>query len=836
MVSSTANAQVAEKAYERSVDLVERLYLYPDQVVATTLLESAAENLADDVPWLLVEGIDDVVYLRHGSGEAIGSVSVASIETLAQALAALETLMLEAGYDLQGVDVRLAILQGMTNSLDRYTRILAGERLKRFDVRLKGTLVGVGATLALQNDRLVVTGLVADAPAIRAGLALGDQIVRIDGVSTINMPLREATRRIRGEKGTSVEFSVMRQDKELDLSMDRQQIVVPNVRHKVLEDKVGYIKIEHFSQRTQQNLRLSLKELEKAGALNSGLVLDLRGNTGGSLKHAAKVADEFLTSGMLLRTVGPDGGSVQNLQSRMDATDTGTEVGVPVILVVNDRTASGSEIVAGALLELERAALVGQRTYGKGTVQMIYPLDDDQVRLKLTVAEYVLAGDRRITSEALVPDVAFADVVLSKRGARYLDWGEWTAGAPWEEIVPVVTERAGWRDQPIDQGDVQVEMARRAVMRAKGTDRDSILQALKGVAAEMRIEQQQVLKDSLAAGEIDWRIEPLEAPVVPDADVTITATPKQDAVDVWTVRAEVENLGKTPIYQAVVELGSESSGTWDDLVIPVGYLPPGERVVGQLELALRTGIPLRQDLVDIELRSAGRPVLRAGQSFLRLQTSPTPTVTLEVALQGEGKDRRANILVRNRSDRTLNGVEVYFSHPGDVAVELLDRASRISSLDPRGEGAFSLGVRVGEDAPERVPLQLVIEAEGGLGKLASWIIELPLDGSPIQLQAPSVRAVDLPVSQPIGRLDLQLELEDDAGLEYAVVYVNGDKAHWIPPDEKRLLTQVPLWMKAGLNRIVVIATDDTALQTRRSFYVWGEDAAAVDATTEQPRD
>src|SRR5262249_10167246 len=150
------------------------------------------------------------------------------------------------------------------------------------------------------------------------------------------------------------------------------------------------------SQQTVENLRAAMAELDRAGALDAGLVIDLRGNTGGSMKESASVADLFLGEGLLLRTQGSDGGRVQNLQAEMFATRAGTEPDIPLVVVVDDRTASGSEILAGALLELGRAALIGTRTFGKGTVQKVYNLGPD-VRFKLTVARYILANDREIT-------------------------------------------------------------------------------------------------------------------------------------------------------------------------------------------------------------------------------------------------------------------------------------------------------------------------------------------------------------------------------------------------------------------------------------------------------
>ena len=376
VLSQGSAAGLSDRAYERTVDLVSRLYLYPDQVDAPGLLHAAANGLADEVDWLVIEEDGDSVWLRHGDGSAIGSVSVANMETLPEALQSLEALVVESGYELGDVDVRAEILKGMTSALDRYSRLLTGERLERFDERLNGTLVGVGATLRQDGAYLVVDEVSADGPAQRGGIVVGDVVVRIDGEPTTNMPLREATRRIRGDIDTTVVLTVERRTVEIDLTLLRAEVAVPNVVHKPLKGGVGYLAIDHFSNRTLDNLTAAIGELRAQGSASRGLVLDLRGNTGGVLREAARSADFFVKRGLLIRTAGPDGGHVQNLQGRMDAEDSGDEPQVPLVILVDDRTASGSEILAGALQELDRAVIVGTRTYGKGTVQKLYTLEE----------------------------------------------------------------------------------------------------------------------------------------------------------------------------------------------------------------------------------------------------------------------------------------------------------------------------------------------------------------------------------------------------------------------------------------------------------------------------
>jgi hypothetical protein len=219
-----AEAGLTERSYERAVDLIGGLYLYPEEVDAHAMLREAAESLAEELDWLMVETQGNAVNVRHGDGTLIGSVSVASLDTLPAALLSLEQLVIDTGYPVGEVDVRLELLKGMTRALDRYSRVLSGDGLDRFDVRLKGTLVGIGLNLSIVDDRLVVTRLNPLGPAEIGGVKVGDEVIRIDGRSTVNMPTREATRLIRGEEGSPVVFTVRRDGVELDLSLNRAEV------------------------------------------------------------------------------------------------------------------------------------------------------------------------------------------------------------------------------------------------------------------------------------------------------------------------------------------------------------------------------------------------------------------------------------------------------------------------------------------------------------------------------------------------------------------------------------------------------------------------------------
>ena len=821
-----AESAVSEAAYSRAIDLIDRLYLRPEEVDAVRLLHGAANGLAREIDWLIVEPSGDAVYLHHGDDTPIGSVSVASMATLPAALRSLEALVVESGFGTGRVDVRLEILRGVTMALDRYSRILAGDRLDRFDVRLKGTQVGIGAIVDIIAQKLVITSLSADGPALANGLRVGDVLLRIEGQSTVNMPVEQAMRIIRGEVDTPVELTVQRNAQVLEFNCVRAELVIANVTHRVLSENIGYIRIEYFSQRTIENLVSALDSLRNKNGLSRGLILDLRQNTGGTMKEAARSADQFLNEGLLLRTAGPNGNHVQDLQSRMDALKAGNEPEIPIIVLVDEQTASGAEILAGALFELDRAALVGYTTYGKGTVQKVYNLDEG-VRLKLTVAQYILEHDRMIAEGGLVPDVVLATIAIDAQGARFLGWDEERAGVSWESIVPIVTAREG--PARVDPDAFAIELARRALAQTNGATRKATLTALEQVAKAARVEQNSALQVHFEAKGLDWSAPNPASDEPLHARVRLATQTEPTRTDTQRVVVMVENLDRQPLYRAVVELGCDSFDSWSGLVIPVGKVPAGGRVQGWVSVNLPPGIEMREDIVRVRLRTAGRPPLTFDEAVLRAGSSAPPRLTAHVRLIEEDDHHRATVVLRNLTNQPADRLRIAFDYPRGLDVELLESQVSVPHLDARGETRVSLPLRIGPTAPERLPLTLTIDADR-FQRLAAWTIELPVEGPGVHIEAPRILRTDFDLAAPIGKYHLNVQAVDDRAIDHAVVTANGRKVSWAGGGTQRHDVEADIELEPGFNSIWVVAEDDQGLVTRKHIVMRGESvAASVDA-------
>jgi len=277
------------------------------------------------------------------------------------------------------------------------------ELYKELEVETQGHFGGIGIEISILKDVLTVVSPIEDTPAYKAGVKSGDQIIKIDGKSTKDITIMEAVKKLRGLKDSKVTITIMRENmsKPKDFIMKRAIIQVQSVKSKTFDDHIGYIRIASFHERTAADLRKALTEVTEKTKPMKGLVLDLRNDPGGLLNQAIEVSDMFLKSGIIVSTRG----RTKNMETKTMARDNGSkEVTVPVVVLVNEGTASAAEIVAGALQDNGRALIVGTQTFGKASVQTVIPLEDGSA-LKLTTARYYTPSGRSIQAEGIKPGI-----------------------------------------------------------------------------------------------------------------------------------------------------------------------------------------------------------------------------------------------------------------------------------------------------------------------------------------------------------------------------------------------------------------------------------------------
>ncbi len=293
-------------------------------------------------------------------------------------------------------------INGMIKSLDPHSSFMTAEMYKELEVETRGSFGGIGIEITLLKDVLTVVSPIEDTPAYNAGVKAGDQIIRINGKSTKDITVLDAVKQLRGPKDTKVTITILREGmaKPKDIELIRSIISIKSVKSKVFDDHIGYIRISAFQERTGDDLKKILREIESKAHPLKGIVLDMRNNPGGLLHQSVEVSDAFLKSGSIVSTRG----RAKSMESQTSAKDNGDEPTCPMVVLVNEGTASAAEIVSGALQDNGRAVIIGTQTFGKGSVQTIIPLEDGAA-LKLTTARYYTPKGRSIQAEGITPDI-----------------------------------------------------------------------------------------------------------------------------------------------------------------------------------------------------------------------------------------------------------------------------------------------------------------------------------------------------------------------------------------------------------------------------------------------
>jgi len=293
-------------------------------------------------------------------------------------------------------------INGMIRALDPHSSFMTPELYKELEVETQGHFGGIGIEITILKDILTVVSPIEDTPAFNAGVKSGDQIIKIDGKSTKDITIMEAVKKLRGPKDTKVTITIMRENmsKPKDIVLTRAIIQIKSVKSKIFEDNIGYIRISSFHERTADDLRKALREISEKIQPMKGLVLDLRNDPGGLLIQAIEVSDMFLKSGIIVSTRG----RTKNMETKAMARNDGNEITCPMVVLVNEGTASAAEIVAGALQDNGRALIIGTQTFGKASVQTVISLEDGSA-LKLTTARYYTPKGRSIQAEGIKPDI-----------------------------------------------------------------------------------------------------------------------------------------------------------------------------------------------------------------------------------------------------------------------------------------------------------------------------------------------------------------------------------------------------------------------------------------------
>ena len=302
-------------------------------------------------------------------------------------------------------------MKGMLAGLDPHSNYLDNDAYQGLQEGTSGEFGGLGIEVGVEDGFVKVIAPIDDTPAKRAGVQAGDVIIRLDDTPVKGIGLNKAVKRMRGKPGSAIELTIVRdgEEKPLKISIVRDIIKITSVKSRFLEPGYLYMRVSHFQSRTGEDFKSTLQKriAENKEPLN-GVVLDLRNNPGGILGAAVAVSDAFLSDGKIVYTEG----RIKDSELEFNAKPPDLVGGAPIVVLINEGSASASEIVAGALQDRKRAVVMGRKSFGKGSVQTIFPMNDETA-LKLTTARYYTPAGRSIQAEGIDPDIVIDKVKLS---------------------------------------------------------------------------------------------------------------------------------------------------------------------------------------------------------------------------------------------------------------------------------------------------------------------------------------------------------------------------------------------------------------------------------------
>jgi C-terminal peptidase prc len=590
-------------------------------------------------------------------------------------------------------DLEHVALRGALGALDRFSTIFSGRGSEDFKIRFEGKLSGIGARLGRRDGDLIAVRVFPGSPASKGGLKDGDAILSIDGDPTRPLSVEEAVDRIRGRADTIVALGVERGDEakqKLGVTITRGEVLIPSVESKKLPGTghIGYAQVYQVSRETATEFRDRVGEL---GPLD-GLVIDMRENTGGSMIAAAQLADWFLDSQLIVRTVmRPD---LPNDPRSSLFAHPQVLYHFPVVILVDPLTASAAEIISGALQARGDVTLVGQKTFGKGLVQQVLPLADENL-LKLTVAEYLLSGDRAINEKGLAPDVPLFPV--AKAGLAPL--ADVPAGA-----IPYLRGSGEEDTFPVDAGAVLLRKPRAEALA------EVRRMAYEGIAAD------------LAKYKVAWvahrgdKDEPLPKPL----EIKGTADAFR-AGESGKLKLTVTNPNTFDIPDVWIALTGNAEYL-DNQLAPLGMLKAGETRSGEFDLTPPDGISVAHHPVDVLAASGDRPL---GKQRIVLEVASRPT-DLEIEVQRLSPDE-ARVRLTNKS-----------AHPVSALTVAVPGATR--SLEKLEPGAT-------QDLDLPLPAQPKTIAIAQIGPWAQRRVDVPIPADSARYALPEVvldeRATDV---------------------------------------------------------------------------------------------
>jgi carboxyl-terminal processing protease len=660
----------AHQTLSRVILLIRENYVEPDRIKPYDMFLAALDYIQKTVPEVMVDDTEAPTRITVSAGTVSQAFDLGGLDQLWEVTMALRDifrfLQTRISDPTQRRDIEYAAINGMLSTLDPHSVLLKPESFDEVKLQTKGEFGGLGIVISLRDGALTIISPIEGTPASQAGLKAKDKIVKIGEESTMNMGLDEAVQRLRGKPGSKVTMWIQRKNftEPKKFILPRAIIKIESVASEMLPDGIGYVKLKSFQGNSFDDLQAHLRKLREKNHDKElkGLVLDMRNNPGGLLDQAILISDRFIDKGPLVITVG-EGNRKREVKSAHASPSDRT---FPIVVLLNGGSASASEIVSGALKNHDRAVVIGQQSFGKGSVQVLYDFKDRSA-LKLTIAQYLTPGDLSIQSVGISPDVQIVPAVVEtgnihlfvdddspreKDLEKHLDQhGAVSQVGPSQQIkityllpkekkehavaapgaVATAVPAPAEEEEPLPGAfvfDFETHLAHDVLLQAKSFDRKAILKEAMPLFAARAQEQEDIITKRLGELGVDWKPAPARAEEgAPRAEVQIKTNAFAAPVvagSMLKLTGSVHNSGTAPLYR-VYGVTSSDNPLLKGQEFMFGKVLPGETRTWDIEIKLPADMSSRADSVTLALgdhRGVTRDV--SGVAFVHIAEQKHP--------------------------------------------------------------------------------------------------------------------------------------------------------------------------------------------------------------------
>lgn len=854
---------------DKTLYAVQKHYLDPGRIDPDKMLRGSLDNLQMSVPEIMVS--------YHGSGSLTLTVGHAqkkfqygTMTNLAELQSTMHELFrfIAANYtgDMDVEDIEAELINGICDSLDPHSNFLSKKVYDEFKVGTTGKFGGIGIVISIRDGFLTVIAPIEGTPAYRAGVKAGERIIQINDESTINMSLTDAVNKLRGDPGTDVIVMLESEGRpSRKATLTRAIIKVESVKHALLMEgnkRIGYIGVKSFQTNTYKDVKNALAALNGKGTKMDGLILDMRNNPGGLLSSAVKISDLFLKGGTIVSTVGR--GEIV-MDSDM-ANISGTEPDYPIIALINEGSASASEIVAGALQTNGRAVVVGMESFGKGSVQTIIETGDDTA-LKITIARYLPAGKVSIQLEGVVPDIDLLPVVIDKdqinlfRDTTFSEAdleehlgksenGKKSNGPVFvlrylqpkaeEEDIDEISRRE-YSKKPVLDDDFAVEISKKLLAFAGRGARKAMLEASKGTIAEAEKQENVKIDKALSKLGVDWQKIPADGkPKIRLASAIYMGgkrVGKAKAGEKMELQLMATNIGKGNYSQLMAIGQSKNSPFLADREFPFGALKPGQTKKWTVPIELPQSLATQDLVMNVEFEEGNDNAPKKTEVVIPTKGLPKPVFAVEYEIPSKymGKAFKPNQSIPFEVTLTNMGKGISSE---DTTAALSDECDDRIFIE---KGRFKFGkIKPGEKKTEKFRFHMLsgynsskcqmnfLVADLKLGTGFSKKIDLnasagilkPATGT--KLIPPKITINEYPLMTKKKRLKISGTIEDDDKIFDYYAFVGEDKVAYKtnPGDLTKIVFDFDVELKEGANRIMIVARDSEKIAKSEGIVIY----------------